>query len=255
MKLTVVGSGTAAPEPERVCAAFLVETRETRVLLDCGPGAVHHLARFRLPWSRVDHLVVSHFHNDHIGDVPMLLFALKWGTEERRTAPLTIWGPAGTAERLEGMAAVFGDHVADPGFPVAVRELEPGDTAGLGDLALAAAPTPHTPESLAFRLRSAGGATVGYTGDTGPSDEVARFLEGVDLLVAECSVPDEDAMEIHLTPATLAAMARTATPGQLLVTHVYPKLARQDVLGLVAAAGWAGRTRRAEDGLALELAR
>jgi ribonuclease BN (tRNA processing enzyme) len=255
MKLTIVGSGTAAPDPERVGAALFLETPDARILVDCGPGALHHLARFGLSWPRLDHLVVSHFHNDHTGDIPALLFALKWGTMEGRTSALHLWGPHGLAQRLRAMAEAFGDHVTDPGFPVAVHELSPGESVELGSaLTVACASTPHTDESLAYVFRHHGGASLGYTGDTGESEELARFLAGVDVLVAECSLPDDEAMDTHLTPSRLAAMAVMARPVRLIPTHVYPQLARQDLTALLADAGWDGETVRARDGLEIRIA-
>lgn len=252
MKLTIVGSGTAAPEAERAASAFYLDAAGQRVLVDCGPGAVHNLARFGLPWHRIDHLVITHFHNDHTGDIPALLFGLKWGIAESRFRPFHVWAPAGFDLRRRAMADAFGDHVLDPGFPVHVHEIGPGVVARPAPgLELAAARTPHTEESLAFRFRDARGATLGVTGDTGPSPELARFLAGVDLLLAECSLPDDEALDTHLTPTSLAVMAGAAAPGRLVVTHVYPQLARQDVLGLLNAAGWTGPTIRAEDGLTL----
>jgi ribonuclease BN (tRNA processing enzyme) len=248
MTLTVVGSGTAVPEPSRVCAALWLEAAGQRVLIDCGPGSVHHLARFDLPWAELDHVLISHFHNDHIGDLPTLMCALKWGLEKERSAPLRLWGPVGLRDRLARLAHALGDHVTDPGFELEVRELEPGGGADLAPgLTLAYTETRHTEGSLAYRVED-GAAALGYTGDTGPSTDVADFLARVDLLVAECSLPDDQAMDTHLTPSTLADMARRARPGKLLVTHVYPQLARQDVTGLLRAAGWEGRTIRAEDG-------
>ena len=253
MRLTVVGSGTAAPEPERVCSGYFVEAAGTRLLMDCGPGVVHHLARFGLRWDFLDHLLLTHFHTDHIGDIPMLLFAMKWGVRESRHRPLGIWGPAGLGDRLRHMAGAFGDHVADPGFPIEIRELEPGQGAVAGDVAIGTIRTPHTDTSLAYRLEH-DGATLGYTGDTGPSDDVARFLAGTDTLIAECSLPDDEAIDTHLTPSRLAAMASAASPARLIVTHVYPQLAPRDLPRLLREAGWTGRTLRAEDGLALEVA-
>ena len=253
MRLTVAGSGTAAPEADRVCSGYFVDDGLTRVLLDCGPGVVHHLARFDLPWPDLDHVAVTHFHNDHLGDLPMLLFALRWGVERRRTAPLTLWGPVGLNERLGRLADAFGDHVIDPGFPLAVRELDPGAIAPLGPgLELRTARTPHTEESLAFRLAGPDG-DLGYTGDTGPSEGVARFLAGCRLLIAECSLPEDASIPTHLSPTSLAAMARIAAPGRLLVTHVYPALDAMDPLRLLREAGWRGASARAVDGLALEL--
>ena len=253
MRVTIVGSGTAAPEPDRVCSGYLVEHAGARVLLDCGPGVVHHLARFGLPWPALDHVLITHFHNDHLGDLPMLLFALRWGVRRRRTAPLTLWAPDGIEGRLRSLAAGLGDHVREPGFPLEVRPLAPDDAVQLAPgLELRTMRTPHTDESLAFRI-SGGSATVGYTGDTGPSDDVARFLARSDLLIAECSLPDDDAIPTHLSPTSLAGMARTAAPGRLVVTHVYPWLEAAAPLALIRAAGWDGDAVRAADGLSFDL--
>lgn len=252
MKLTVVGSGTAVPEAERVCSGYWVEAMGTRLLMDCGGGVVHGMARLDLPWSRLDHLLLTHFHNDHIGDVPLLFFALKWGLSAARTAPLTVWAPKGIQERLGAMAAAFGDHVADPGFPVMVREVSPGDHFTAGTLSVAVAATPHTDHSVAYRLEG-DRSTLGYTGDTGPSMEVAGFLSDCDLMLAECSLPDQAAFGGHLTPSSLAAMAGAAVPGRLVVTHVYPQLDALDAIARIREAGWTGEMVRARDGLELSV--
>ena len=104
MDITVVGSGTVVPSPDRVCASYFVANGDLRILLDCGPGALHHMARFAVPWSGLTHVVLSHFHNDHIGDLPILLFALKYGLPEPRREPLTIVGPVGTSDLLQRLA-------------------------------------------------------------------------------------------------------------------------------------------------------
>jgi ribonuclease BN (tRNA processing enzyme) len=75
----------------------------------------------------------------------------------------------------------------------------------------------------------------------------------VDLLIAECSLPDELGMDTHLTPSRLAALARVALPKRILITHLYPQLPRQEVISLVQRAGWDGEMLLAEDGLRLEL--
>ena len=248
MRLVCVGTGTAVPDPEHVGAGFWVEAGAARLLLDCGPGVVHGMVRRALPWPALTHLVLSHFHNDHTGDVPFLMFALRWGTLPARTAPLTVVGPVGTKALFARLGAGFGSHVHEPDFELQFVELEADGELGLpGGGRLRACVTPHTAASLGFRIDVAASA-IGYTSDTGESEDVARFMKGVELLLAECSLPDALAMDSHLTPARLARMARDAAPAQLLVTHVYPKLARSDIPALLDQAGWGGGVVVVEDG-------
>ena len=72
-------------------------------------------------------------------------------------------------------------------------------------------------------------------------------------MIAECAHPDPPEVETHLTPSGLAKLAEEASPELLVVTHVYPDLDPEAVPGLLAAAGYGGRVRVAEDGLAVRL--
>lgn len=253
MDLTVIGSGTVVPHAERVCSSYFVKAGDARLLLDCGPGAVHHLARFGVGWDRLTHVIVSHFHTDHIGDLPALLFALKYGLAQPRREPLTIAGPLGMKALWQRFAEAFGEYMRDPGFKLTIRELTDGRELDVaGSIRLRAHATPHTDASLAYRVETAG-ATLAYTGDTGFSEELGAFLRQTDLLIAECSLPDRLAMESHLTPSRVAALARIAEPRRLLLSHVFPQLEGQDIAALVRQAGWSGDVDIAHDGMQLHV--
>jgi ribonuclease BN (tRNA processing enzyme) len=56
MRVTCVGTGTAAPEADRACSGYWVEAGEVQLLLDCGPGVVHSLARVGAAWPAITHL-------------------------------------------------------------------------------------------------------------------------------------------------------------------------------------------------------
>mgnify|MGYP001042078220 FL=1 len=254
MELTIVGSGTAAPHPWRVSAAHHIRAGGISLLLDCGPGAVHRMAGVGVAWHRITHVAVSHFHTDHVGDLPMLFFALKYALPVPRTEALTLFLPPGGSAWIERLAEAFGAYILDPGFAVHVREVEPGAALELGDAAsIVARKTPHTEHSVAYRV-NIGVRSIGYTGDTGVDVGQEEFFRGVDVLIAECSLPDDMAMDGHLTPARVAALARGAQPGHLVLTHLYPQLDGLDVAGLVRAAGWSGTTTAAYDGLRIRLA-
>jgi ribonuclease BN (tRNA processing enzyme) len=248
MKLSVIGSGTAAPEGHHVCSGFLLETHRMRALLDCGGGVVHNMARTGIDWQAITHLVITHFHNDHIGDVPLLFFAWKHGMRPARSQALTVIGPSGTKKLLSRMGDLFGSHLHEPGFDLQVEEVQPGGELRLNDLVrLTAAKTPHTDESLAYRI-DADGRSFCYTGDTGMSEAVAKFAQSADALLIECSVPAEDAIPTHLTPAEVAEMARIALPRRLLITHVYPWLPRDEVPHRVREGGWTAQVEVVADG-------
>lgn len=247
MLLVVIGSGTVAPSARRTAPAHWVEAGATRLLLDCGAGTLHRAAALDLPWHTVQHIAITHFHVDHWGELPHFLFALRWGIEPARSAPLVLWGPAGLRERLGALARGFGDWVLEPGFPLAIRELAPGAAAALADdVTLECHATPHTDESLAYAVRHAGCRLV-YTGDTGPSDALARWAAGCDLLLAECSLPEERAIDVHLTPSRAGAMARDAQAKCLVLTHFYPAAEPVDAARL-AGQVFDGRVTAARDG-------
>ena len=251
--LTILGSGTLLPNPLRHGAAHLVQAGPLRLLLDCGWGTVDGLARYGIAWADLTHVAVTHYHTDHVGDLSALLMALRHGITPRRERPLTLIGPQGFGTFLESLAAVVGSHVVDPGFPLRVVEVEPGrpfEDAAVA-LRLACHSTPHTEESIAYRVELPG-ASVGYTGDTGPSSSVAAFLSGCDVLVAECTQGDPPKMSSHLSPWTLAALARAACPDVLVVTHVAGPQTPEAAAATVARL-WEGSVIAGHDGLMLRL--
>jgi ribonuclease BN (tRNA processing enzyme) len=189
------------------------------MLLDCGTGAVHGLDRFDAAWREIDTVAISHYHSDHVGDLASLLAAFRF---VKRIRPLTLVGPLGFADFMRGMDALFGGGIVDPAFSLEIVELEPRSSwsgASMGQLRCF--PTPHTPESLAFRVDGAWGS-LGYTGDTGPSRDVSEFLAGCSVVVSECARGDSSDGSAHLAPGDVAGLADIARPELLVLTHVYP---------------------------------
>ena len=234
MRLTTVGTGTAAPTAQRVCAGHLVESGAVRLLLDCGSGIAHRMAALGIDWMGITHVALTHFHPDHTTDIPTLLFAWRYGAIPHRSAPVELLGPPGTDRLLSRFGDLYGATIREPGFPVIVRELAPGQTAELGpDVRLDVRKVPHTDESVAYSV-SAGAARVVYTGDTGFDASLAEWARGCTLLLSECSLPATMAMESHLTPEQCGELARLARPRTLALTHFYPPVERVNVRAIVA---------------------
>ncbi|MBA2684274.1 MAG: MBL fold metallo-hydrolase [Gemmatimonadaceae bacterium] len=251
MRLTTLGTGTASPSA-RVNAGHLVEAGAVVLLMDCGSGVVHRMGERGVNWLGITHLAITHFHPDHTLDLTTLLFASKYGTLPPRSAPLTILGPVGLQQLIDRFAVIYGNTLEDPGFPLTVRELAPGERADLGDgVTIEAHKVPHTAESVAYSVER-GLARLVYTGDTGFDTAVAEWARGSSVLLCECSLPEELAVANHLTPAQVGVMAELAEPGRLVLTHFYPPVLDEDI-GEIIALRYLGQVIVAADGWSTEI--
>ena len=252
MRLTTIGTGTVSPSASRVCAGHLVGAGDTSVLLDCGSGVVHGLARAGVDWMGITHVAITHFHADHMSDLAFLIFTWRHGAEKPRTVPIDVIGPPGMDGLMTRLADAFGSWVRDPGFEVRVRETPPGTTVDLGPGArLTPFKVPHTEESQAYDVAYDGRRLV-YTGDTGYDEGLGRWAVGCDLFLAECSLPDDREMAIHLTPRRCGELAAIAQPRTLVLTHFYPPVERTDIRGIVGER-FGGAVVLANDGWSMEI--
>lgn len=229
MRLTTIGTGTAAPSPARVQSGTLIEAGSVRLLVDCGGGVVFRLAQLGIDWLSITHVALTHFHADHTTDVANLIYAWRYGALPPRQAPVEIIGPVGTAELLVHLAASFGSGLLDAPPPIAIREVASGEQLDLGGMVqLEAQKVPHTAESVAYSVSTFGRRIV-VSGDTGFDPSLAEWAEGCDAFVLECSLPDELALPTHLTPRQCGMLAAIARPRLLALTHFYPPVETTDV--------------------------
>jgi hypothetical protein len=181
-------------------------------------------------------------------DVVPLLFAIKYGTEEERERPLTLYGPEPFEDFFSGITDVWGEWMLG-NYLTKVRELphacpSPLDLCGL---CVSWAPVKHRPESIAYRLEGENGAFV-YTGDTEYAEFLVELAKDAHTLLIECSFPDEAPVPGHLTPGGVARIAREAGVERVVLTHIYPPADALDLRQEVGR-GFEGEVLVAEDGL------
>ncbi len=252
MRFTTLGTGTIALSAARSCAGYFLDAGDVRLLIDCGAGILRRLAEQQLPWPDITHVALTHFHIDHHGDLPSLIFAWRYGILPARSAPLEILGPPGTRTLIERLAGAYGEWVLTPGFPIAIRELAFGEGMPLtAAVRLDTCKVPHTPESVAYSI-TRGGRRLVYSGDTGVDERLADWAHGADVLVCECSLPASMAIQEHLTPEDCGLLAARAAPRHLVLTHFYPPVEQMDVRAIVAAR-FQGTTTLAHDGWYIDI--
>jgi ribonuclease BN (tRNA processing enzyme) len=221
MKLTILGSGTVVPNGERNSSGYFVEAGKARVMMDCGAGTVHALARYGVDWEAMTHLFISHFHADHIGELASLFFAFRHGMKTIRTEPLTLIAPHGIERVIHHLKEAFGERIFTPKFPFNILPIESGKHLPLNDdCILSVEKTPHTEESLAVRIQQKE-RSISYTGDTEYSAALAQFFQGTSLLISECSFRQRKEGVRHMSIDDVAQLAKQAQAESLLVTHFY----------------------------------
>jgi ribonuclease BN (tRNA processing enzyme) len=252
MRVTTVGTGSAAPHPRRVQSGILIEHGEVHLLIDCGSGVTSRMATLGLAWDRITHVAITHFHADHTCDLVTLIYAWRHGLLQPRIDSIEIVGPAGLGQRIAGMVSAFGDKLLEMPPQLTVVELTPREEWRLADeLILACQKVPHTEESVAYSVSGHGRRFV-VTGDTGFDAELAEWAKGCDVLVCECSLPDSLALTTHLTPRQCGVLAQIARPRLLALTHFYPPVEHEAILKQVAES-FAGPAVLCEDGWSVNL--
>jgi ribonuclease BN (tRNA processing enzyme) len=236
MEVVMIGTSDAFGAGGRRQSAYLLRAPSGAVLLDCGQTTGTGMAALGISRDEVDTLVLSHFHADHFGGVPLFLLGALY--EDSRSKPLRIAGPPGLENRIRAASRTLGHPIESQqwGFPVEFVELPAGAGVELGPVRARAFQTHHSPDSLPHGfVLSAGRHSVAYSGDTGWFDALPAEVNGSDLFLCECTQVDRN-FEFHLSLEELATNRAAFDCGRMVLTHLGSEMrARSDYGGFEIA--------------------
>jgi ribonuclease BN (tRNA processing enzyme) len=217
VQLTVIGCSPAWPNAGGAQSGYLVEG-EGRLLLDCGPGVLARLRAVDGGWPRVDAVAITHFHLDHWGDLVPWIFGASFGPGREVPAP-ELWLPPGGTDRLRG----YGDQMSFSELiegAFRVREYEEEKPFRAAGFDVKAFRLDHYSE-LTFGLRvSNHSSTLAYSGDTGPSPNLAPLARDADVFLCEATLREpEPAERGHLSDAEAVEAFRASGALKLVVIH------------------------------------
>ena len=253
--LRVFMCGTASPLPAdnraQACVAILAGQRI--LLVDAGVGSAATFARGRLPAQRIDTLLLTHFHSDHISGIADFNLA-SWVAG--RPAPLRVLGPEGVTSVVWGLNLMYqqdrtyrvAHHGADllkPEVGMMVAEtIAPGVILDEGGLRVSAFVVTHDPIKPAMGYRfDYQGRSVVVSGDTLVVDHLITASKGADLVLHDAlSLPlvrtvervakklgvqriatiMSDIQSYHANTDALATIAASRDFGMLALYHLVP---------------------------------
>ena len=234
--LTIVGCGDAFASGGRLQTSFFLDLGELRLLIDCGATTLVGLHRVGIGPGSIDLVLLSHLHGDHFGGLPFLILNEQFNS--RRTRPLMIAGPEGTADRLKAARAVLfpGSENLTLTYPLPITALGPEAPFREGPLSVRAVEVVHPSGAPALGLRlEAHGRVLAFSGDTGWTESLVPLADGADLLLCECHAWGTGTPS-HLTHERLVAERARLRARRILLTHLGPDMVAGRTLAFDAAA-------------------
>src|ERR1700760_3200507 len=137
--LTFLGTSASVPSANRNHPGLLVEAGGHRIMVDCRAGTQRQLLRSGAGFRRLDRLLLTHAHLDHVLGIPGLFSTLRL----RQSADLmTIHGSPGTLEIVVRMLAGLWGEGRGP-IPFPLLPLTAGDVIDAGEFTVRCFPVRH----------------------------------------------------------------------------------------------------------------
>mgnify|MGYP006272614565 CR=1 FL=1 len=270
MKITLLGTGSPLPDPNRAGPSTLVSVGNHNIVVDCGRACVMRLVGAGVMPPFVNLVLLTHLHSDHICDLNDLVTTRWITTPSAMASPLTVVGPVGTRRVITGMLEMLAldeqyrlahheDLRTAGGMKIDVIELNAGDSHSHGDVRIAAFRTDHRPvePTLGYRVEHDGKSAV-LAGDTIPCDELYAACKDADVYVQTVLRDDlvrglaqmlpanagrlTDILDYHSTVEQAGEVAARAGVKHLLLTHYVPAMqpGTEDEWRAIAAAKFSG---------------
>jgi ribonuclease Z len=267
-RVTLLGTGTPVPRPDRFGPSTLVEAGDQKLLIDAGRGATIRLYQLGIPIGRLDALLLTHYHSDHTVGIPDL-WLIGWLQSHfaTRTRPLRVIGPSGAATLMSNLEKAYAADIAirtadeklpPEGVKIAVEEFASDGVVyqrnGVKVIAFEVDHGDVIKPAYGYCIEYGGRVAV-ISSDTRYNENVVKYGTGADLLIHEVAIARPELMAVdyiqrimahHTTPQEAGLVFARAKPKLAAYTHLVflanEKIPPADMTDLIA------ETRRTYDG-------
>jgi len=120
VKVVFLGTSGAIPTLYRNLPSTALKNNGSLILFDCGEYTQIQIIKAALRLGKIDKILISHLHGDHVTGLPGLLMLLNHASREK---PLEIYGPAGLKDYIFSTKRILNFYV---GYQINVNEIEAG---------------------------------------------------------------------------------------------------------------------------------
>jgi ribonuclease Z len=150
IELVFLGTSASAPSIQRGLSAEVVIHREYRFLVDCGEGTQRQILRSGLGFKRLNRVLLTHGHLDHILGLGGLVSTFaRWEAIDR----LEIYGGRWALQRVYDLIYGVVLRGARPAIEIDFVEVEPGVVLEDDEFEVVAFPVSHRGPSLGYLFR------------------------------------------------------------------------------------------------------
>ncbi|MFN2145723.1 MAG: MBL fold metallo-hydrolase [Anaerolineales bacterium] len=215
VKLVILGTATNIPDAAHENTHMVLVGEERIVLVD-GPGNPYsRLLQAGLDPDQLTDIVVTHFHPDHAGGIPLLLMAI--GLTGRK-APMNLYANQHCMERLVRNLEDY-DWEKWHWFPVNLITLPEEErflAVDCEEFRVFTSPVKHFIPAIGLRVETAETILV-YSGDTAPTPGLDRLAAGSQIMIHEAGGESEG----HASAKQAGKAAALAGVEELILVH-YP---------------------------------
>lgn len=215
MKITILGYYGGYPSKDTGTTGYLVQTRDTNLLLDAGSATLLELEKHLDPLD-LDAVLLTHYHHDHTADLGVLQY--RWQlNEKKRLTTLPIYGH--TEDPLNFGALTWPNASKGVAYQV-------NDVIKIGGMQITFKKTEHPVAAFATRIEEvATGKVFTFTSDTRYFAELAEFAKDSDLLITDTNFLNEhQGAKWHLTTKETAELFDKAHAKHLIISHLSPQI-------------------------------
>lgn len=270
MRVSLLGTGSPRIDTERAGPSVLVEVGGKNLLFDVGRGLVQRLAQHEMPIAELNTVFLTHLHSDHIFALDDLWIT---GWVYQRPQPLTVYGPAGTADLAEGLGQAFAYDIAvrsqysgldKNGVRLVANEIGPGVVYSQDRVKVTAFLVDHGAVTPAYGYRiDFGDRSVVISGDTTYSENLVAHAQGADVLIHEIFAANPELLEknprlqrierYHTNLEQMSRILNEARPKLTVLTHVILAGMSRDAVMRRLRKIYAGEVHMGEDLMRFEI--